>query len=308
MSEGRLRCSGSPLFLKKTYGVGYQLTVEKISETDSEDTNEMLKGIVKDAVPEATLLSNVGSELSYQLPIGAASQFSSMFSGLDGQIEKGTVSTYGVSITTLDEVFLMVARGEDPGTSKKEAFASARKSDSVVAMTDEDKSARSRMNLNEDNLFFTHLGALFRKRAANFRRDKKAWVCTSIVPSIFVFIGLLLFTFVSPNRDLEPLVLTLDEFNPDVTVSPKNPIAFNSPSSVYTCNPGSCVYQSSPIEGVSGTTYFCGERSDIEGNCSITESASVADWLLPDGTPIGVEASEVSEVRQVAVAASHLTF
>ena len=29
MSEGQLRCCGSSLFLKKTYGVGYQLTLEK---------------------------------------------------------------------------------------------------------------------------------------------------------------------------------------------------------------------------------------------------------------------------------------
>ena len=29
MAEGRLRCVGSSLFLKKTYGVGYQLTIDK---------------------------------------------------------------------------------------------------------------------------------------------------------------------------------------------------------------------------------------------------------------------------------------
>ena len=29
MAEGQLRCLGSSLFLKKTYGVGYQLTIEK---------------------------------------------------------------------------------------------------------------------------------------------------------------------------------------------------------------------------------------------------------------------------------------
>ncbi len=29
MSEGKVECAGSPLFLKHRYGVGYQLTVEK---------------------------------------------------------------------------------------------------------------------------------------------------------------------------------------------------------------------------------------------------------------------------------------
>ena len=31
MAEGQLRCAGSSLFLKKMYGVGYQLTIEKKS-------------------------------------------------------------------------------------------------------------------------------------------------------------------------------------------------------------------------------------------------------------------------------------
>jgi hypothetical protein len=29
MSEGKVECAGSPLFLKHRYGVGYQLTLEK---------------------------------------------------------------------------------------------------------------------------------------------------------------------------------------------------------------------------------------------------------------------------------------
>jgi ATP-binding cassette subfamily A (ABC1) protein 3 len=29
MSEGKVECAGSPLFLKHRYGVGYQLTMEK---------------------------------------------------------------------------------------------------------------------------------------------------------------------------------------------------------------------------------------------------------------------------------------
>ncbi len=35
MSEGQLRCVGSSLFLKKTYGVGYQLTIEKQSKSNN---------------------------------------------------------------------------------------------------------------------------------------------------------------------------------------------------------------------------------------------------------------------------------
>jgi hypothetical protein len=65
--------------------VGYQLTIEKrskfnegITENDMIDgkvpgtSDEDLKDIVTDAVNDATLLSNVGTELSFQLPLAAS--------------------------------------------------------------------------------------------------------------------------------------------------------------------------------------------------------------------------------------------
>jgi ATP-binding cassette subfamily A (ABC1) protein 1 len=177
MAEGQLRCAGSPLFLKKTYGVGYQLTISlsaegqkkvapteastvtpnvigkpsRLYESDDDDiyledenndlenddkdlengdkhmkeeavvveiennesvTDDDIREVVKKAVPEAKLLSNVGTELKYQLPMGATSKFEAMFTGLDKQCDNGKISSYGVSVTTLGKrisipVFLM---------------------------------------------------------------------------------------------------------------------------------------------------------------------------------------------------------
>jgi hypothetical protein len=67
---------------------------------------------VTSAVHEATLLSDVGSELSYQLPLSAAPVFAQLFAKLDSQVEEGGISCYGVSMTTLNEVFSQVTRGE----------------------------------------------------------------------------------------------------------------------------------------------------------------------------------------------------
>lgn len=160
MAEGQLRCVGSSLFLKKTYGVGYQLTiiknsgddsvtlgkadevnetddfekwvysnkndevqsddfekwmyssesaekvkqVEEKKEADTEIMDGTLETIVKGSVPSATLLSNVGTEMKFQLPIGESSKFIDMFEKLDKQIKQQKIKTYGVSVTTLDEV------------------------------------------------------------------------------------------------------------------------------------------------------------------------------------------------------------
>jgi hypothetical protein len=285
MAQGQLRCLGSSLFLKKTFGVGYQLTIEKKpassyqqSKTVGEDigtqstivTDQNLEKIVKGSVSEAKLLSNVGTEMTYQLPLGSSSNFMSMFDQLDNEVSKDSIVTYGVSITTLDEVFLLVARGQ---TQDVPLLKSARQgSENAMACRDDvDRSARSNMDLETEGLFVRHVGALFRKRAMNFKRDKKAWCCTTILPSIFVLIGFLLYAFVSPTRDLSPLVMDLNDYNVDVTTEPRNPIAFTD-GQAFSCQPGKCIYEF-PVVALNVTNelyYYCGTQSYIGNGTSCT--------------------------------------
>ena len=52
------------------------------------------------------------AELSYRLPFKAASKFRDLFNTFESQKEKLNIADYGVSVTTLEEVFLLVASGE----------------------------------------------------------------------------------------------------------------------------------------------------------------------------------------------------
>jgi ATP-binding cassette, subfamily A (ABC1), member 3 len=126
MADGQLRCAGSSLFLKKNYGVGYQLTVEKnrfkstattisagqtldkVTDDESESSgNDVdivsanLERLIKSSVPQAKLLNDVGTEVRYQLPLGASDQFAAMFEVLDAEADLGSIVSYGVSMTTL---------------------------------------------------------------------------------------------------------------------------------------------------------------------------------------------------------------
>mmetsp|Transcript_15159 Transcript_15159/g.25138 ORF Transcript_15159/g.25138 Transcript_15159/m.25138 type:complete len:1684 (-) Transcript_15159:977-6028(-) len=298
MAEGQLRCAGSSLFLKKHYGVGYQLTIEKNSKftptagkdddaPDAATSDETLKDIVHDAVPKATMLSNVGTELSFQLPIGAASQFMPMFEQLDREVDEKKIVTYGVSITTLDEVFLLVARGE---TGEKVELESS-KAQGGALLADEEKSYRSSMDLENDGLFVRHVQSLFRKRALNFKRDKKAWFCSTMLPSFLVLVGFIIFKFAAPNRNMESLELTINTFNPDVKSDPRNPIPFNQAGSDFTCQPGRCMvnftgtWPSSDTVDDTETWTFCGVgfNGDISSACSISESEEIVGQITEFG-------------------------
>ncbi|KAH9296106.1 hypothetical protein KI387_039694, partial [Taxus chinensis] len=121
MANGSLRCCGSSPFLKHRYGVGYTLTLVKQSPCASAAAD-----IVFRHVPSAALLTDVGSEMSFRLPLASASSFEGLFREIESHIEsqcnttviegKNTdiekncgIESYGISVTTLEEVFLRVA-------------------------------------------------------------------------------------------------------------------------------------------------------------------------------------------------------
>lgn len=65
--------------------------------------------LVTKAIPEAKVLSNVSAEVAFQLPMSTVSKFPALFDSLDSKLTTLKVTSYGISITTLEEVFLKVA-------------------------------------------------------------------------------------------------------------------------------------------------------------------------------------------------------
>ena len=69
MSQGKIRTVGSSLFLKNRYGTGYTLTLVKGTD---HDCSKKLGMIMTNHVPAAKVLSDIGTELSIQLPLEAS--------------------------------------------------------------------------------------------------------------------------------------------------------------------------------------------------------------------------------------------
>lgn len=118
MGDGKLQCCGSSLFLKRHFGVGYNMTVEKenIIEFDSNRVNNLVVNMVRDA----KLLTDVGTELTFQLPFTASKQFQSLFEKIDAEQKNLGIRSYGVSVTTLEEVFIKIAKGTVNHTKAQE--------------------------------------------------------------------------------------------------------------------------------------------------------------------------------------------
>eukprot|EP00397_Hematodinium_sp_SG-2012_P000399 GEMP01000399.1.p1 GENE.GEMP01000399.1~~GEMP01000399.1.p1 ORF type:complete len:1480 (+),score=360.35 GEMP01000399.1:82-4521(+) len=101
MHQGTLACAGNPFFLKTLYGVGYTLTV---------DNSGPGRALTVQYLPRAQVLSDVGQELRFRVPFDTSVHFPALFAALeDNNIP------YGVSVTTLEEVFLRVGRDDCMG-------------------------------------------------------------------------------------------------------------------------------------------------------------------------------------------------
>jgi ATP-binding cassette subfamily A (ABC1) protein 3 len=128
MSRGKLQCCGSPLFLKNQYGVGYTLTIVKLPQVTTiapasasnnhsnvddssswEITSQQITSLIQSMISDAELLNDVGAEQSFRIPFSASSQFVTLFQLIDEKKKDLGIAEYGISVTTLEEVFLRVA-------------------------------------------------------------------------------------------------------------------------------------------------------------------------------------------------------
>jgi len=126
MTGGQLICLGSSLFLKNRFGVGYNLTMVKKSKDPNSEVEPYLKGNLGASVKK---LSEVSSELTFQIPNELSAKFKDFFGLFDASLEKLGVRSYGISVTTLEEVFLRVGHGDDSNKDQEELAKIKNKAD-----------------------------------------------------------------------------------------------------------------------------------------------------------------------------------
>ena len=200
MSEGRLRCCGSSLFLKSRYGSGYSLAISKTANCQPTEITEM----VSTMVAGSNLVSDVGTELRFQLPTSGLQLYASLFHEFDSNKEQLGISHYGVSVTTMEEVFLRVA---EVSAADDQVEVEAQRSEFKFGKIDEGA-------VSAASEFTRHLSGLFLKRAQYGRRDVSSMLCTTILPVVLLLLGLLMLKFSQALWILKPVNQDLNQFVP----------------------------------------------------------------------------------------------
>lgn len=114
MSDGIIKCCGSPMFLKRNFGTGYHL---RIAKGDNFHANKV-ENVLKKHLPEADMKSEIHTEVIYSLGNNnAASKFADLFEDIEMRKNELGIATCGLSITTMEDVFLKVGNELDDNTN-----------------------------------------------------------------------------------------------------------------------------------------------------------------------------------------------
>nr|XP_015201012.1 PREDICTED: ATP-binding cassette sub-family A member 1-like [Lepisosteus oculatus] len=284
ISHGKMCCCGSSLFLKKCFGSGYYLTLVKagknktsteysglrlaevvkenddVSHSGSSDEGigsesesiqdisgiKNLNTLIKKHVPEARFLESIGQEITYILPYTGAQNgtFAQVFKELELEMSDLGISSYGISDTTLEEIFLKVAEdtGVDSETletsetfvrdwkrtsreSKRNSISNVGKSSEQLISSSEGKGRFTNRVQDSERpdglkgkgsyvisgwkLIRRQFLALFIKRFHHARRSRKGLIAQVVLPPVFVCLSLI-FSLISPpfveypNLELQP--------------------------------------------------------------------------------------------------------
>nr|AIN44098.1 ATP-binding cassette sub-family A member 1 [Laodelphax striatellus] len=252
IAHGQLQCCGSSLYLKNRFGSGYYLTIDmredKISSGLSSPEIKKITEHIKEIVPSANFHEHIGTELIYVLSHSDLDRFKKLFSFLEDFKADLFINSYGISDTSLEEIFLRVGSQADDTVEadderdsscfdkltsvfhkKKptrnscahrpveqpendnlpQANGTVVKYTSVPVMDDEGESIKP-----EGNKHWRQFLALHVKRFHHTRRNRKAIFSELILPGLFVCMALLVTSIVPKLQQRPPLTLAPSVYAP----------------------------------------------------------------------------------------------
>jgi ABC-type multidrug transport system ATPase subunit len=231
VNNGRMRCSGTSLFLKNRFGLGYQINMVRSSSCSL----PALEAHICHHVPSAQLLSQSGLELSYRLPFANVPEFPALLRSLDAKGQDLGVQSYGLGVTTLEEVFLSVTKDSaefkkpqesetemQPVPSSDVAVAKA-EPEAVGASTAPPPPADDIAISSFNASVYDHISVLVTKRTIQSLRSPRSLFCNMVFPILLAVIGGLLTK--APIASIRQPSLYLD---PTIVFKPSSVVLVNT--------------------------------------------------------------------------------
>lgn len=188
VAHGRLQCCGSPLFLKKRYGTGYRMRIAKGSDCSLDVVTEK----VTSAIPAAQLTSDIGHEAMFNLGFPPASDVIPLLKNLEENKESFGIASLGISVTTMEDVFIRVGELADIGIQESSTSSSAPNGTSSMGGLVEDDEYPTFQRTSGVPLLAQQAVALFWKRWHATKRQYFLPILAIVIPVVLFFLYALL--------------------------------------------------------------------------------------------------------------------
>ncbi|XP_030254763.1 retinal-specific phospholipid-transporting ATPase ABCA4a isoform X2 [Sparus aurata] len=247
ISQGRLYCCGSPIFLKNCFGAGFYLTLVrrmkhdtpkagcdctedcsctcskcskfKVDQGESQTPDRQMDGnlenitaLVHHHVPQARLIEAIGQELTFLLPNRnfQPRAYASLFRELEETLVDIGLSSFGVSDTSLEEIFLKVT-ADGNATNRKciqETDGALHTNGQGLCDVPEGSTGRGSYQVRGLCLTIKQFFALLIKRLHHATRSYKDFFAQIVLPASFVFLALTFTLIVPPFGEYPSLTLS----------------------------------------------------------------------------------------------------
>ncbi|GAB1295814.1 ATP-binding cassette sub-family A member 13 [Apodemus speciosus] len=238
LQQGRLRCYAPPAGLKETYGQGLTLTLSRqpsILESQEPKDVAHVTSLIQVYIPQAFLKDSRGGELTYTIPKDADKTcFKGLCQALDQNLQHLHLTGYGISDTTLEEVFLMLLQDtnkksfitpENKVEPQNERLARPSPCHNYLTVVDSVLKTEDKMNSSDSpvstppvwalpepmggcQLLLGQAVALLRKRLLHTLRAWKSTTSDLFLPVLFVALAMGLFMVQPLAITYPPLKLT----------------------------------------------------------------------------------------------------
>ncbi|GCB67236.1 hypothetical protein scyTo_0005092 [Scyliorhinus torazame] len=222
LEKGYLKCYGSPAYLKEQYGQGYSLSIAKkpsIVESDESCDVGLVTSLVKHHIPLAFLKQDAFGVLTYNVPtMEDKTAYERLLQDLDKDMEKLHISSYSISDTTLEEVFLKLLENEESPAPSAGQDTESLKSESIESTHSDSAVLAGPQRVTGWRLIVKQMTALLIKRFHHTKRDWKGAIAQLLLPVLFVILAMALFSVKPLAADYPSLKLSLDMYkDSDVT-------------------------------------------------------------------------------------------
>ncbi|XP_055537148.1 phospholipid-transporting ATPase ABCA3-like isoform X2 [Wyeomyia smithii] len=215
MAEGELKAAGSSFYLKKKFGVGYRLTCVKSVNCDPLN----LETLLKNYIPDIHIDTDIGTELSFILNEKYTESFQPMLQDLEENSESLGVGSFGISLTTMEEVFLRV--GSDAhALDRKTAIGNNFSDQTEIVNTSSSVKLHEEYDalLSGPKLVYNQIWSMFLKKIISTKRSWVLQLVQLLIPVYFVVVTVIIVRSFPGISELPPLPIAITNYSATTTL------------------------------------------------------------------------------------------